>query len=199
MAVADGGGVGFAAIGRIALARGDPAAAIEAVDRVIDAAPTERRYRHGERLEALLVAALAHAALGETEIARARIVAALAAAAPSEYVARFVELGEPIRRLIVQLTPNPDPAVAGMRKRVLDAVAGRQPAKISQAGLVEKLTERELAVLRRLPSSMSAGEIARMMYVSLNTVKTQTQSIYRKLGVNSRHEAVEAARQLGLL
>ena len=54
-------------------------------------------------------------------------------------------------------------------------------------------------MLRRLPSSLSNQEIAGLLYVSLNTVKTQIQSIYRKLGVNSRHEAIERARQLDLL
>ena len=65
--------------------------------------------------------------------------------------------------------------------------------------LVEQLGERELMVLRRLPSSLSNQEIAGLLYVSLNTVKTHIQSIYRKLGVNSRHEAIERARQLDLL
>jgi LuxR family maltose regulon positive regulatory protein len=65
--------------------------------------------------------------------------------------------------------------------------------------LVDPLTDRELTVLRRLPSSLSVAEIARELYVSLNTVKTQIQSVYRKLGVNARHEAIERARRLGLL
>jgi LuxR family maltose regulon positive regulatory protein len=86
-----------------------------------------------------------------------------------------------------------------LRKRVLDSFAGRRSTDLTQFPLVEKLSERELAVLRRLPSSLSNQEIARLLYVSLNTVKTQIRSIYRKLGVNSRHEAIERARQLGLL
>ena len=76
------------------------------------------------------------------------------------------------------------------------------PDRAEDAGppeLVDPLTARELAVLRRLPSSLSTGEIARASFVSLNTVKTQVQSVYRKLGVNSRHAAVERARRLGLL
>jgi LuxR family maltose regulon positive regulatory protein len=69
----------------------------------------------------------------------------------------------------------------------------------TRAPLVQPLTEREHAVLRRLRSSLSTVEIASELYVSHNTVKTQIQSVYRKLGVNSRHEAIERARELGLL
>jgi LuxR family maltose regulon positive regulatory protein len=60
------------------------------------------------------------------------------------------------------------------------------------------LTERELAVLRMLGGLASAREIAAQLYVSHNTVKTQVRSIYRKLGVATRAEAVARARELGL-
>jgi LuxR family transcriptional regulator, maltose regulon positive regulatory protein len=62
-----------------------------------------------------------------------------------------------------------------------------------------ELSERELAVLRLLPSKLSQREIASELYVSFNTVKTHTRSIFRKLGVVSRTEAVDRARDLGLL
>ena len=65
--------------------------------------------------------------------------------------------------------------------------------------LFEQLSERELAVLRYLPSTLSIAEIARELYVSPNTVKTQCAAIYRKLAVSSRQAAVQAARQLHLL
>jgi LuxR family transcriptional regulator, maltose regulon positive regulatory protein len=120
-------------------------------------------------------------------------------AAASELVTPFAELGEQVRAIVGRLTADANPAVAGLAKRILDLTPGRVPVEVAQVGLVEKLTERELAVLRRLPSSLSTAEVARTLYVSLNTVKTQMRSIYRKLGVNSRHEAVEAARRLGLL
>jgi LuxR family maltose regulon positive regulatory protein len=61
------------------------------------------------------------------------------------------------------------------------------------------LSERELTVLRLLASRLSQREIAAELYVSFNTVKTQTRSIFRKLGVASRAEAVDRARELGLL
>lgn len=61
------------------------------------------------------------------------------------------------------------------------------------------LTERELAVLRYLPTMYKAAEIAADLFVSVNTVKTHQQSIYRKLGVSTRRAAVERARERNLL
>lgn len=63
----------------------------------------------------------------------------------------------------------------------------------------DELTERELAVLRLLPSALSQREIAAALYVSLNTVKTHTKSIYRKLDADGRDEAVRRARSLDVL
>ena len=62
-----------------------------------------------------------------------------------------------------------------------------------------ELSERELAVLRLLESKLSQREIAGELYVSFNTVKTHTRTIFRKLGAASRAEAVARARELGLL
>jgi LuxR family maltose regulon positive regulatory protein len=61
------------------------------------------------------------------------------------------------------------------------------------------LTERELAVLRLLPTRLSTREIGHQLYVSPNTVRSHVQAIYRKLEVASRAQAVTQARQLGLL
>ena len=65
--------------------------------------------------------------------------------------------------------------------------------------VVEPLTERELAVLRLLATRLSNREIGRQLYVSINTVRTHIQAVYRKLGVATRAEAVTLARELGLL
>ena len=62
-----------------------------------------------------------------------------------------------------------------------------------------ELSQRELEVLRLLPSGLSQREIAAELYVSFNTIRTHTRVIFRKLGVTSRTEAVARARELGLL
>jgi LuxR family maltose regulon positive regulatory protein len=65
--------------------------------------------------------------------------------------------------------------------------------------LIEPLTERELTVLRYLQETLSNVEIASILYVSVNTVKTHVKNIYRKLQAGRRREAVQRARQLRLL
>ena len=65
--------------------------------------------------------------------------------------------------------------------------------------LVEALTERELSVLRALQGTLSQREIGRELFLSVNTVKGYTRSLYRKLGVASRSDAVARGRDLGLI
>ncbi len=75
-----------------------------------------------------------------------------------------------------------------------DASARSEPANL----LVEPLSAQEIRVLRLVAAGRSNPEIARELVVSVNTIKTQVQSIYRKLNVNTRDEAREAARELDL-
>ncbi|MBS1878121.1 MAG: AAA family ATPase [Actinobacteria bacterium] len=77
------------------------------------------------------------------------------------------------------------------------ASIGEANAALESAG-VAGLTGAELRVLRLLPSHLSHRQIAAELIVSPNTVKTQMRSVYRKLGVSSRHEAVEVCLSLGL-
>lgn len=63
----------------------------------------------------------------------------------------------------------------------------------------QTMTERELAVLSLLPTKLNQREIGRQLFLSLNTVKSHTRAIYRKLGATSRSEAVAMARDFGLL
>jgi LuxR family maltose regulon positive regulatory protein len=98
------------------------------------------------------------------------------------------------RGLIDQFT---DP---GMLPALLEqAEEGLGPAPPPRVAPVEPLTERELTVLRLLPTQLRTPEIARELSVSVNTIRSQVQAIYRKLQVSSRAEAVTRARQLDLL
>ncbi len=91
----------------------------------------------------------------------------------------------------------------GITLPLLERVAARNRVARSRpaptAGMVEQLSQREMAVLHYLPSALSLPEIARELYVSPNTVKTQCNAIYRKLAVTSPHAAVQAAREHRLL
>lgn len=66
-------------------------------------------------------------------------------------------------------------------------------------GFGQRLTDRELTILRLFPSRLSQREIAEELFLSVNTVKTHSRAIYRKLGVSSRQAATDRARELALL
>jgi DNA-binding CsgD family transcriptional regulator len=65
-------------------------------------------------------------------------------------------------------------------------------------GETESFSPRELEILQRLKSEMNGPEIARSLFISLNTVRFHTKNIYQKLGVNTRLEAIRRAKELGL-
>jgi LuxR family transcriptional regulator, maltose regulon positive regulatory protein len=100
-----------------------------------------------------------------------------------------------------------EPELAQAYRRLLDTdLISPKPAELRPpaAGqdlplIVEALSEREREVLEHVSAMESTAEIASEMYISVNTVKTHLKSIYRKLSVGHRGEAVRRARQVGLL
>jgi len=84
-------------------------------------------------------------------------------------------------------------------ERAERSLRGPAPSRRPTPEEPPELSERELAVLRLLASPLSRREIANELYVSLNTVKTHTRHVFRKLGVSTRDDATARARELGLL
>jgi LuxR family maltose regulon positive regulatory protein len=99
------------------------------------------------------------------------------------------------------LATCPDPATLGEALRQAERTLQLAPVRRAAAGQPAdpELSERELVVLRLLASELSQREIGSELYVSRNTVKTHTRSIFRKLGVASRADAVARGRELGLI
>ena len=97
-------------------------------------------------------------------------------------------------RALVDAAPDPGRLAASVALGL-----PRRPPRSSLAAAPEELSERELAVLRLLPTELSQREIGDALYVSLNTVKSHTRRIFAKLGVSGREDAVRRARDLGLL
>ncbi len=122
--------------------------------------------------------------------AESRIVLARAAARLGEVGQAQDLLGE--ARRLIRLMPEATLLADWFRQ------AEEESKVISDAG-VDELTPAELRILLTLESHHSLPEIAAQAHVSPNTVKTQAQAVYRKLGVSSRREAVERARAIGLL
>ena len=160
------------------------ALACATTDRLYDAEPEALR---GERLRRSPqpTVAQAHAllVLAHVRIARARL-------APAAADLRRA------RRMIAEF-PDPGrlPAIAATVEQELRTAT----ANAGNDDLVEEPSAAELAVLRCLATSLSRREIGEQLYISLNTVKTHTRELYRKLGATSRAEAVARAGALGLL
>ena len=95
----------------------------------------------------------------------------------------------------------PDPGIAGTHLARIEARhgLGRPTGQLPGTTLPETLTDREITVLRHLPSQLSQRDIASTLFVSTNTIKTHCRAIYRKLGVNGRKAAVQRGRELGVL
>ena len=150
-----------------------------------------------DRLAALLTAVIAHRRLNQAPEAAERLEEALALAEPDDQSGQFIAAGSPVRSaLTIMITPaSPSAGFAG---RILDRFDGRLPRGLTQPSGAA-LTESELAVLRFLPSHMTNQEIAESLFLSINTIKTHLSSVYRKLGVTSRRQAIAQGRRLELL
>jgi LuxR family maltose regulon positive regulatory protein len=150
-----------------------------------------------DRLTALLTVVMAHRRLNQAAEAAERLAEALALAEPDDQSGPFIAAGSPIRSALTVLI-TPASAGAGFAARILDRFDGRMPHGGGQPSGAA-LTESELAVLRFLPSHMTNQEIAESLFLSINTIKTHLSSVYRKLGVTSRRQAIAQGRRLDLL
>ncbi|MDA0136820.1 LuxR C-terminal-related transcriptional regulator [Solirubrobacter deserti] len=182
------------ATARLALARGESADAVEALERSIDAAATHAV----SRVEAGALLAVAHDEAAEPQKAQRALEHALALAERTRHRWPFIELGRRMEDLLKRQirAGTAHRAIVG---ELLDTFADRAPVARHVAPLLEPLSEREQAILRYLPTALSNREIAAELFVTTNTVKTHLRSIYRKLDVARRREAVERARDLRLL
>ena len=93
---------------------------------------------------------------------------------------------------------GPDPFMGQLIAAALEVRSVRSAAARSPHVLAEPLTAAELRILKLLPTSTYL-QMAATLYVSRNTVKTHLRSVYQKLGVTSRAEAIERALDLQLL
>jgi LuxR family maltose regulon positive regulatory protein len=188
-----------AAIGlaRVELAGGNPGAAIRAVATFL--ADEREPVLPFARAEAWAIDAIARDAVHDEDGALRALERALDLAEPRGYAGILARYGAPLRSLLRRRVAR------GTTHRALAAhlLATLGEPSVSErptpAPLLEPLSDRELAVLRFLPTMMSNVEIASEMFVSVNTVKTHLKHVYRKLDVADRRDCVKRARELRLL
>lgn len=165
-------GVAYIALGRSTARRGGLAEAEQLLDQALQVLPDDS-YRVQYAQAMVELAGVRHAR-GDTDGAHAAV--------------------EGARQLIAAFA---DPGMLGSLLDRTEHDVGRPIRRRPSAA--EALTDRELVVLRLLATTLSQPEIAHELYVSVNTVRTHIQGIYRKLNVASRQEAVATAREHELL
>jgi LuxR family maltose regulon positive regulatory protein len=196
------------------VARGDLESAERRAREALEHAEQERHAEYPHAAGAHTGLAQVHAARGELDEAQRQADRGAELArrgrAPTEIAYSVVVQGEVAlarddlelaracaRDARARLDTAPSPGVH-LTARLLSLEEALRAAPRPAGAAAGDLTERERAVLRLLGGLASAREIADELYVSHNTVKTQVRSIYRKLGVATRAEAVARARELGL-
>ena len=190
-------------LGRLLVAEGKSGEALAILKPL--AQRMEDRGRHDLAIEGYVLTALACHANSDRDGALDAIGRALALAEPGGYVRVFVDEGPSMAAILKQAasqgvmvpyasqllaafdTDSSAPSPAGAR-----AEPGAQP-------LVDPLSERELDVLRLLATGMSNPDIADELYIAVSTVRSHLKSIYSKLNVHKRWDAVQRAEELGLL
>jgi LuxR family maltose regulon positive regulatory protein len=187
------------ALARVLIVKGDAPSLAQAhalLQALIQAAEAEGRA--GIQIEALALQALAHWRHGDQASAMSDLERALRLAEGEGYVRLFADLGLPMARLLQEARAR---AVLPEYVETLLAAFGGDlafPASVEGA-LPEPLSHREQEILELLAAGLTNREIADQLVISTETVKKHTTSIYGKLAVRSRREAVARARTLALL
>jgi LuxR family maltose regulon positive regulatory protein len=181
----------------ICIAEGNPSTALELLRDVLDAPPPAGLPVFGI-VEAHLHAGIAHLNLGDRRSAAVAVEAALAAAESDRLIFPFAMIGT---RELLHALPRHETAHGALVADIIDVLQGAPDAS-TEGELVSPSDEpspSELRVLRLLPTNLTRPEIARELFVSVNTVNTHIRSIYSKLGARDRSSAVRRARELRLL
>ena len=154
-----------------------------------------------KNIEVELMRALAGFLAGEKLKAFFHLDQCLAIAEPEGYVRIFLDFGLVVNNLLLEYIGERGKAANLFAKEVLAALSSQSNSKlqITRGPLLDPLTNREIEVLQHIAAGLTNREVAGVLVISPGTVKAHTSSIYRKLGASNRTEAVNLAREIGIL
>jgi LuxR family maltose regulon positive regulatory protein len=165
------------------------------VSRLLGAALNDAEITVVHRIEIHKLRALAALAGHDATAALDQLTQAMLLAAHTGHRQTFIDEQTTFGGLL-------DNAIARSGSRIrLQEQPPKPPEPTRNAGRspIEPLSERELEILRLLPSQLTNREIGDLLWISTNTVKYHVRNIYRKLEAGRRTQAVETARSLGLI
>jgi LuxR family maltose regulon positive regulatory protein len=184
------------AVARVWLAQNKPAQAVDLLSDQSVLAEQAAQRSAWLRLDALRAVALD--TLGQRGEALAVLNRALVQVEEEGYTRTILDEGQPMARLLSAALEKGENRQAVVR--LLSAFSRPSgPDEIIPPGLEEMLSPRELEILGLLATDASNADIAGQCYITVNTLKKHTSSIYGKLGVSTRLQAVQRARQLNLI
>jgi len=188
----------YRALVRVLLAQKAYEQALNALDRL-----EKRVLAHGlngKAIEILTLRAITLQAQGKIETALQALGEALSLGEAEGYRRVFLDEGAPMKALLeLASARRMAPQYSQQLLAAFPPLPAEASAVTSQADLIEALSEREIEVLGLIGEGLSNQEIATRLVISLGTVKAHTASIYRKLGVNSRTQALARAKELSIL
>ena len=185
-------------LARAWLASGRPDEALTLLERLQETAGPAGR--EGSLVEIMALKALTFSAVGEGDQARQALGQSLNLARPEGYVRTYINEGEPMARLLVEVREAGIEAdYAGELLAAMPLGEAPERGVRPPVGMVEPLSQRELEVLQLIGEGLTNREIGQRLVISLPTVKSHTGNIYSKLGVSNRTKAVAKARKLRIL
>jgi LuxR family maltose regulon positive regulatory protein len=189
-------------LARLLIAQNQPGDALALLEPLVQNSETQQRI--DLLLESLILEALALSQQGDLPQALLILERALSLGEPEGYARIFLDEGEPMVRLLRHAASQgimPEYASKLVAASDVSQVPGtpRQTAQPPPQPLIDPLSERELEVLRLLAAGLSNPDIARELYIATSTVRSHLKSIYGKLNVHKRWDAVRRAEELGLL